>query len=67
VGSVLDKKYITAAVVVALYGQGIAIMALAISAAALVLRFELDIYIVNVTNLLPLPNLDAKQIRQELI
>jgi len=44
VGSVVDKKYITAAVVLALAGQGIGIIALAISAAALVLRFGLDIY-----------------------
>ena len=44
VGSVVDRKYITAAVVLALTGQGIGIMALAISAAALVLRFGLDVY-----------------------
>jgi hypothetical protein len=44
VGSVVDKKYITAAVALALSGQGIGMMALVISAAALVLRFGLDIY-----------------------
>ena len=44
VGSVVDKKYITAAVALALSGQGIGILALVISAAALVLRFGLDIY-----------------------
>lgn len=44
VGSVVDKKYITAAVALALTGQGIGIVALAISAAALIIRFGLDIY-----------------------
>ena len=44
VGSVVDKKYITAAVALALSGQGIGIIALAISAAALVIRVGLDIY-----------------------
>lgn len=44
VGVVIDKKYITTAIAVALTGSGIGIMALVISAAALVLRFGLDIY-----------------------
>lgn len=44
VGSIVDKKYITTAVAFALAGQGIGIVALAISAAALVIRFGLDIY-----------------------
>jgi tetratricopeptide (TPR) repeat protein len=43
-GSVVDKKYITAAVGLALTGQGIGVIALAISASVLVLRFGLDIY-----------------------
>lgn len=43
-GSLVDKKYITTAVVLALAGQGIGGMALAISASVLVLRFGLDIY-----------------------
>lgn len=44
IGSVVDKKYITAAVALALAGQGIGVIALTISAAALVIRFGLDIY-----------------------
>lgn len=44
VGSVVDKKYITAAVALALSGQNIGLTALVISVAALVLRFGLDIY-----------------------
>jgi hypothetical protein len=44
VGSVVDKKYITAAVGLALAGQGIGLSALLISATALILRFGLDIY-----------------------
>lgn len=44
VGSVVDKKYITAAVGLALAGQGIGVTALLISAAALIIRFGLDIY-----------------------
>ena len=43
-GTVVSKKYITGAVAFALFGQGIGITALVISAAALVLRFGLDIY-----------------------
>jgi hypothetical protein len=44
VGAVVDKKFITAAVALALSGQGIGAFALAISAAALVIRFGLDVY-----------------------
>lgn len=44
VGSVVDKKYITAAVALALTGRGIGVIGLIISAAALVIRFGLDIY-----------------------
>lgn len=44
VGSLVDKKFITAAVGFALAGHGIGVTALIISAAALVIRFGLDIY-----------------------
>ncbi len=43
-GIVLDKKYITPAVVSALVGMGIGIKALAVSAVALIIRFGLDVY-----------------------
>ena len=43
-GSVVDKKYIKAAVGLALAGQGIGAIALALSASVLVIRFGLDIY-----------------------
>ncbi|MEX1026695.1 MAG: hypothetical protein WD049_01620 [Candidatus Paceibacterota bacterium] len=41
---VLDKKYISAAVVAALHGLGIGIKAIAVSAIALVIRFGVDVY-----------------------
>jgi hypothetical protein len=44
VGVVIDKKFITAAIGAALAGTGIGITALIVTAAALVLRFGLDIY-----------------------
>jgi hypothetical protein len=44
VGSVLDKKFITGAVVAALTGYGIGYIGLIIAAAALILRFGLDVY-----------------------
>lgn len=44
VGSVVDRKFITSAVLIALGGYGIGLTALAISATALVIRFGLDIY-----------------------
>jgi hypothetical protein len=44
IGTVVDKKYLTSAIVLALSGQGIGVLALTISAAALVIRFGLDIY-----------------------
>jgi tetratricopeptide (TPR) repeat protein len=43
-GVVLNKKYITSAIVVSLTGLGIGFSALAISAVALILRFGLDVY-----------------------
>ncbi len=43
-GVVLDKKYITSAIVASLTGLGIGFKALAISGVALVLRFGLDVY-----------------------
>jgi hypothetical protein len=44
VGVVIDKKFITSAVTLTLTGFGIGVRALIISAAALILRFGLDIY-----------------------
>ena len=44
VGSILDKKFITGAVVAKLSGYGIGSIALIIAAVALLIRFGLDIY-----------------------
>lgn len=44
VGVVVDKKFITASIGAALAGTGIGITALIVTAAALVIRFGLDIY-----------------------
>lgn len=44
VGLTTDKKYISGAIVASLSGYGIGVSMLAISAAALILRFGLDIY-----------------------
>lgn len=43
-GFVLDKKYISGAVLASLTGLGIGLKALAVSAVALILRFGLDVY-----------------------
>ncbi len=42
--AVLDKKYISAAVIAALSGLGIGIRALAISVVALIIKFGIEVY-----------------------